>query len=228
MLPISAIVVAAGNATRMEGIDKQLVPLGDSPVLLHSIRLFNQMEEVCETVVVTRLDLIEILKPLVLAMRLQKAVRFVVGGATRQESVLAGIAACQEQGLVAIHDGARPLLSQADARKVFADAEKHRAATLGVPVKDTIKLLRADGFIQETPPRELLYQIQTPQVFDCTLYLDAVAAAKQSGKDYTDDCQLVEAIGIPVYVTKGSYQNMKITTPEDLILAEALWEESNK
>lgn len=227
MTEVSAIIVAAGNATRMGGPDKQFMQLGNDPVLLHSIQLFNQMSEITEIIVVTKADSVEEVQSLLAQFRFQKPNRVTAGGLTRQDSVLAGVLLCQANGLVAIHDGARPLLSAKDAGQVIADAVKHGAATLGVPVKDTIKLVYTDGFIAETPPRESLYQIQTPQVFDKQFYLTAIEHAKSKQQNYTDDCQLAEAMGVSVYVTRGSYENIKITTPEDLLLAQALWKEAN-
>lgn len=227
MTEISAVIVAAGSATRMGGLDKQFMQLGNDPVLLHSIQLFHQMIEITEIIVVTKADSVEEVRSLLAQRKFQKSVRVTAGGLTRQDSVLAGVLACKANGLVAIHDGARPLLSAKDASQVIADAMKYGAATLGVPVKDTIKLIGRDGFIAETPPRESLYQIQTPQVFDKQFYLSAIQYAKSNKQDYTDDCQLAEALDVSVYVTRGSYENIKITTPEDLILAQALWKEAN-
>jgi 2-C-methyl-D-erythritol 4-phosphate cytidylyltransferase len=131
-----------------------------------------------------------------------------------------GVSAVPECAYIAIHDGARPLISPADIEKVIAAARKTGAATLGVPVKDTIKTVE-NGIITDTPERAKLWQTQTPQVFRRDLYENAMALAAQQGKDYTDDCQLIEAAGQPVTMTEGSYRNIKLTTPEDFLIAEA-------
>ena len=144
------------------------------------------------------------------------------GGATRQESVINGIR-CISKGiqLVAIHDGARPLVKPEHIEKVIKDASVFGGATLGVPVKDTIKTVDG-GLIIDTPPRSSLYITQTPQIFKRDLYFEGVDFALEHGLDFTDDCQLVEAIGGKVAMTVGDYTNIKITTPEDIKLAEVL------
>jgi len=217
----AAIIVAAGSASRMNGIDKQFALLGNEPVVLHSILLFDQMDEIHKIVVVTRPEQIERIKALC-KDRLHKDLLVVSGGATRQESVQNGIAVSEDCDYLAIHDGARPLVKAGDVRKVLEDARIYGAATLGVPTKDTVKLAADDKSIASTPPRDRVYQIQTPQVFEKSLYLHAVSIAKQRGQDFTDDCQLAEADGKKVYITTGSYSNIKITTPEDLGIAEIL------
>lgn len=218
----TAILVAAGQASRMQGIDKQFARLGPWPVVLHSALLFDRMPEIQKIVVVTRPDQQERMKALFDAYPFKTPVELVPGGSTRQESVQNGIAAAGDCGYLAIHDGARPLVREEEVRRVLQDAERYGAATLGVLVKDTIKLAAADHSIETTPPRDRLYQIQTPQVFERTLYLHAAQSARERGQDFTDDCQLAEADGKKVYITQGSYTNLKITTPEDLALAETL------
>lgn len=120
-----------------------------------------------------------------------------------------------------MHDAARPFITPEEIETVCADAEKYGAATLAVPVKDTIKVAAADGTVCATPERSTLRAIQTPQVFRLSLYKEALCLAKNAGKQYTDDCQLIEAAGGKVYLTPGDYKNIKITTPEDLLVAEA-------
>ena len=123
--------------------------------------------------------------------------------------------------IIAVHDAARPFITPEEIETVCADAEKYGAATLAVPVKDTIKVAAADGTVCATPERSTLRAIQTPQVFRLSLYKEALCLAKNAGKQYTDDCQLIEAAGGKVYLTPGDYKNIKITTPEDLLVAEA-------
>lgn len=218
----TVILVCAGNATRMGGIHKILHPLGCSTVLEHSLRTFCNCESVAELVVVCRAQDADEFAFVLRTLQLNLPVRLAVGGATRQQSVQHGFAAIAgDAQYVAMHDGARPLVAAADVERVIADARRYGAATLGVPTKDTMKIVRA-GVIVDTPNRAELYQTQTPQVFARALYARALARAAAQGEDFTDDCQLVEALGNPVHMTEGSYCNLKLTTPEDFVLAEAL------
>ena len=216
----AVLLVCAGNATRMGGIHKILHPLGDTTVLEQSLRTFCLAESVAELIVVCRAQDQSEFAEIISKMQLSLGVRLVEGGATRQESVLHGFAAVSPAvEYVAIHDGARPLVRVQDVEKVIVDARTHGAATLGMPVKDTIKVVNA-GFITDTPDRSTLYLTQTPQVFRRSLYEQAAADAKRRGVDFTDDCQLVEALGIRVAMTCGDYTNIKLTTPEDFDVAE--------
>ena len=159
-----------------------------------------------------------------LHLQLKKCSAIVPGGATRQESVLNGVrAASKETKLFAIHDGARPLVKPEHIAAVIHDAEVFGGATLGVPVKDTIKVVN-DGLIVDTPYRPNLYSTQTPQVFQKRIYFEAVDFALEHHLDFTDDCQLAEAINCKVYMTVGDYTNLKITTPEDIFIARMLLE----
>ncbi len=223
----AALLVCAGNASRMGGIQKILHPLGESSVLIHALRSFCRCESIAELVVVCRAQDIPDFRSLIAEAELPMPVQIAAGGETRQQSVRNGFAeisaACS---YVAIHDGARPLILPADIERVIAQAHECGAATLGVPVKDTVKIVR-DGIITETPVRALLWNTQTPQVFRRSLYEQAVQLAAAQGKDYTDDCQLVEALGVPVHMTQGDYSNIKLTTPEDFAVAEALLRNRN-
>ena len=221
----AVLLVCAGNAARMGGIRKILHPLGTSTVLLRGLRTFCECESVAELVVVCReQDRADF------ASELEKAapripVSLVTGGSSRQESVRNGFSEIRSDcAYIAVHDGARPLVRAADIARVIADARAHGAATLGVPVKDTVKVVR-DGVICDTPERSTLWLTQTPQVFRRTLYAEALRLAEADGKDYTDDCQLVEALGVSVVMTRGDYSNIKLTTPEDFAVAEALLRE---
>lgn len=219
----SVILVCAGTASRMEGIDKQLFLLNGKPVFLHSVDKFNKINSVQDIIIVAGSHNIDDIKKYCSQYKFDKPIKFTLGGSTRQQSVLNGIALCDKSSnYIAIHDGARPLVSINDITNVFDNAIKYSASTLGVPVKDTIKQISSDNFIDFTPPRELLYQIQTPQVFNKKLYLKGIDFAKENSKDFTDDCQLIEAIGHKVYVTKGSYSNIKITTPDDIGIANSI------
>ena len=208
----------------MGGIHKILHPLGQTTVLHQVLRAFTVCESIAQIVVICREQDTDAFRQSIadIENELTVPVAVTAGGATRQQSVQNGFAVLPpETEYIAIHDGARPLILPSDIEKVIADARKTGAATLGVPVKDTIKEVQ-DGIITATPERALLWQTQTPQVFRRGLYAEASALAASQQKDYTDDCQLVEALGIAVTMTSGSYSNIKLTTPEDFAVAEAL------
>ena len=152
-----------------------------------------------------------------------KVRKVTAGGKERYDSVYAGLLCCQDTDYVYIHDGARPLVKPEHIAAVIHDAEVFGGATLGVPVKDTIKVVN-DGLIVDTPYRPNLYSTQTPQVFQKRIYFEAVDFALEHHLDFTDDCQLAEAINCKVYMTVGDYTNLKITTPEDIFIARMLLE----
>ncbi len=219
-LPTTAILPAAGSSSRMGGEQsKQFILLHNIPVLVRTMRAFDRAEEIDDVIVVTRMQDIPIIWDMIREFEIQKVRLVVPGGKTRQESVLLGLREISSHhGLVLIHDGARPFVRPEQIDAIARALYTKEAVTLGVPVKDTIK--RAEkGRITETIPRESLYQIQTPQGFR----LDTILAAHQNAEfDATDDCALAEAMGVPVYVLHGSDTNIKITTPEDLLLAEGI------
>ena len=218
----SAVIVCAGNSTRMGGINKILLPLGSRRVIGVTMQAFQQCESISEIIIVARQDDIPAIREEAEAAGITKLLDCVTGGATRQESVINGIRRISKDSeLVAVHDGARPLVKPEHIEKVIKDASVFGGATLGVPVKDTIKTVE-DGLITDTPPRKLLYITQTPQVFKRALYFEGVDFALEHGLDFTDDCQLIEAIGGKVAMTVGDYTNIKITTPEDIRIAEIL------
>ncbi len=218
----SVIIVCAGNASRMGGINKILMPLGDSNVIGHAMRAFQNCPDAAEIVIVTKPDNEPAIRKTAEALGITKLSCITEGGDTRQQSVLAGLRrVSKETRYIAVHDGARPLVKPEHIAKVIKDARVFGAATLGVPVKDTIKVVD-DGLIVDTPHRPSLYITQTPQVFRKQLYYEAVDFSAEHGLDFTDDCQLVEAIGAKVCMTTGDYENIKITTPEDRAIAEVL------
>lgn len=225
---LSVIIPSAGEATRMNGVNKLLYQLGDLPVVAHSIRAFQSLEAVKEIIVVCRAEEKALYQALVerykRAPKNSITYKVVVGGDTRQASVFSGIEAASPQAThYAVHDGARPMISPLEIKDCLQLASKTNAAALGVPVKDTVKIIDNNDVIVCTPPRSHTYTIQTPQIFEKELYLKAKRQALADGKTYTDDCQLVEQLGEPVYVSRGSYSNIKITTPEDLPLAEQMY-----
>ena len=216
----AAVIVAAGQATRMGGLDKILTKIGGMPVICRTLEAFDHNEMIDEIIVVVRQERMESVSELCAAY---PKVRMVVpGGATRLESVRAGVAAVSEKTkLVAVHDGARPLVCDDVISNTVAKAAKFGAAAPAIHVKDTIKV-SSSGAIDETPDRKTLYAVQTPQVFDCDLLKGALQNAVDKHLDVTDDCSCVEAIGMKVQLTDGSEENIKITTPLDLELAELI------
>lgn len=218
---VSAVIVAAGRSSRM-GAPKQLLPLAGVPVLARTLLAFEAAPSVAELVVVAREQDIPRFESLGQQYGIQKPLRFVAGGETRQQSVANGVAACRQEGLVAIHDGARPLIAPETIEAVIQAAVEHGAAAAAVPMKDTVKVADKQGWIDHTPDRSRLWAVQTPQVFDIRRFAQALQQAGRAGLDFTDDCQLFEQAGYPVKLVEGRYSNLKITTPEDLALAEGL------
>ncbi len=217
---VSAVIVSAGNSTRMGGINKQFLEIDGVPVIAHSISAFQKSEYVDEIVIVTRESDIEEIQNLVNKYNFTKVTAIVCGGETRQLSVFNGVIKTSDNSaIVAIHDGARPLVSDKVITETIKMASEYGAAATGVKVKDTVKVVDCNDNIIETPDRTYMRFIQTPQVFKKSLYLDAVKTVENS-KDFTDDCKLLEAYGKTVKFVDGDYENIKITTPEDIELAE--------
>ncbi|WP_303838039.1 2-C-methyl-D-erythritol 4-phosphate cytidylyltransferase [Ruminococcus flavefaciens] len=218
----SVVIVCAGNSTRMGGVNKILLPLGERKVIGVTMQAFQSCESVSEIIIVAREDDIPAIQAEAETAGITKLAACTTGGSTRQESVFNGVRKIsKDTELVAIHDGARPLVKPEHIEKVIKDASVFGGATLGVPVKDTIKTVDG-GLIIDTPPRSSLYITQTPQIFKRRLYFEGIDFALEHGLDFTDDCQLVEAIGGKVAMTVGDYTNIKITTPEDIAIAEVL------
>ena len=216
----SAIVAAAGSSRRMGEVNKLMAPLLDGvPVLAWTLRALNEAELVDEIVVAVREEDLLSTGDLCKIYGISKPVKIVRGGDTRLDSVLAASLECREDAaFLAVHDGARPLVSPALIDRTIALARRTNAAAPAVPVKDTVKLVR-DGVVVSTPPREDLRAVQTPQVFEASLLRAALQAARDAGGAVTDDCAAVERLGKEVHLTEGDYENIKITTPEDLLLA---------
>ena len=220
---VAAIIVAAGKSSRMLGIDKQLARIGGVPSVVHTLSAFEKCPLVDEIVLVAREENIAQLNKIVEYYRIKKVKTIVKGGNSRQESVFAGIREINSRtDYYCIHDGARPLVSQKIIKDAIDGAMLYGAAAAGVQVKDTIKVVENE-FIERTPDRSKMYMIQTPQVFRSDLYNEAVKIALEENKNYTDDCQLVEAVGRKVYISRGEYFNIKLTTPDDMPVAEALF-----
>ncbi|WRS27783.1 2-C-methyl-D-erythritol 4-phosphate cytidylyltransferase [Oscillospiraceae bacterium MB08-C2-2] len=220
---VTAIIVSAGSSSRMQGVDKQWLELDGEPVLSRSIAAFQACEPVTRIVVVTREDAVPDVYAMVQDCGFNKVFSVVSGGETRQKSVKNGVeAAGGDTAYFAIHDGARPLVEQETILACLEKAMECGGAAAGVPVKDTIKVCGPDGRVLSTPQRSGLYAVQTPQIFEAALFRHAIFMADAAGHTFTDDCQLVEQSGKQVYITPGSYSNLKITTPEDVAVAEAI------
>ena len=218
-----AVIVAAGNASRMGGIDKVMAQLGGEPMILRTVRTFQQCNAIREIVVVTRQDLIVPIMDLCNSFDKVKAV--VVGGSSRDESVSLGLNVLSDKvKLVAVQDGARPLITWQVIDRAVRAANTYGAAAPAVPVKDTIKVVQG-GIVLSTPERKTLQAVQTPQVFDFDLLRGALKKAKDDGAQITDDCSAVERLGMSVKIVEGDERNIKVTTPMDLKIAEMLLEE---
>lgn len=216
----AAIIVAAGTAQRMQGIDKVMAPIDGEPIILRAVRALAESALVNEIVIVTRSDLVQSVKELCAAVEKLSAV--VAGGATRAESVAIGLDTISpELPFVAIHDGARPLVTVDVIDEAIAAAEEGGAAAPAIPLHDTIKVAQ-NSVVLDTPDRSTLYAVQTPQVFNTEAIRSALRMALEQGIVLTDDCSAAEAAGMQVILTQGSEENLKVTTPVDLILAEAI------
>ena len=223
---VTLVLLAGGVGKRMgANMPKQYLPLLDVPIAVYSLRKFATMREIGEIVVVCNEEYDDVFtsekisKPLVIARP----------GAERQDSVYNGITkARKETKLLAIHDSARPLTDLEDARRCFEDGAKFGAAVLAVKCKATIKQANKDGSIDKTLDRSLLWEMQTPQVIEPNLLKEGFQYVKENGLEVTDDVSVVEHLGKRVQITEGSYYNIKVTTPEDMFIAERLLNEEPK
>lgn len=228
MKKISAIILAGGSGSRMgTAVKKQYIKLQDKEVIAHTIETFNKMKEIDEIIVVAGKDeLLYMEEEICKKYRYNKVSQVVAGGKERQDSVRNGIEkvarACE---YIIIHDGARPFIEEETIKECLAKAELTGASIVAVPVKDTIKVCNAEtGEVKETPNREMLWSVQTPQIFKAELIREAHRYAEENNVYGTDDSSLVEALGECVYIVSGKYTNIKITTPEDLIMGEKILE----
>ena len=218
-----AVIVAAGSASRMGGIDKVMASLGGAPMIVKTVGAFQHCDAIEEIVIVTRQDLIAPIQELCREMDKVRAV--VTGGSSRQESVWLGLNAFSGKiQLAAVHDGARPLISWELIDRTVRAANSYGAAAPAIPVKDTIKV-EGSGLVESTPDRSHLRAVQTPQVFDFDLLRGALQKARDDGAEVTDDCSAVERLGMKIRLVEGEERNLKVTTPLDLKIAELLLEE---
>ncbi|MFC1908589.1 2-C-methyl-D-erythritol 4-phosphate cytidylyltransferase [Chloroflexota bacterium] len=220
-----AIIVAAGESQRMGGIDKLLAQLGGAPLLTRSTRPFQECRLVDQIVVVLSGENREKCRHLVTGEQWSKVSDVCLGGRRRQDSVAAGLEKLVRCDWVIIHDGARPLVTVNLIELGLEAARETGSAVAAVPVTDTIKLAGDDKIVRETPPRQNLWAVQTPQVFRFDIIAEAY---RQAEGDVTDDASLVESLGNKVKLYMGSYDNIKVTTPDDLALAGVLWEKHGK
>jgi 2-C-methyl-D-erythritol 4-phosphate cytidylyltransferase len=207
----------------MGGIDKTMALLGGEPVIVHTVRAFQECEAIKEIVIVTRSDLL--MKVSDLCHKFSKVTAVVVGGDNRVESVQNGLNVLSAKvRLAAIHDGARPLVSYEVIDRAVRAAHTYGASAPGIPVKDTIKVV-SGGLVSSTPDRKTLQAVQTPQVFDFDMLRGALKKAVKDGVEITDDCSAVERMKMRIRMVEGDERNIKITTPMDLRIAELLLEE---
>lgn len=216
-----AILLGAGNGTRMKSEkSKLLLAINGKTVIERTVEAFSKIDLIDEIIVVCREkdlnDFEEVLSKYELS--------YCFGGSTRQESVMNAVDTIEDDecDLLIIHDGARPLITEKEITDTIHFAGEKGAAAVGVPVKDTIKVVDSGMKIVDTPDRSTLISIRTPQIFDFKMYKAALELAKEQDKNFTDDCQLIENFGKPVYVVTGDYGNIKITTPEDIPTAKSI------
>ena len=217
---VGAVIVAAGSSQRMGGVDKVFAPLGGKPILARVVDIFQRCNPVDQIIVVLSEQNLERGQQLVSEQGWSKVSDVCAGGRRRQDSVAAGLSRLSNCKWVVVHDGSRPLVTVGLIGRGLEEARETGAAVAAVPVTDTIKVAGDDGIVRQTPPRQNLWAVQTPQVFD---YEMITGAYSRVNGDVTDDASLVEQLGCGVKIYRGSYDNIKITTPDDLALAEVLW-----
>lgn len=221
---VCAIIAAAGKGSRMgAGINKQFIHIEDKPILYYSLTAFASCDEIDDIIISAHKDEVDYIKENIVAKyKIEKVLNVVPGGKERQESVLNALMAAKGCDIVLIHDGARPFVTHDIIKDGITYAKEFGACACGVTPKDTIKKRSSEGFSQGTLNRAELYNVQTPQCFKYDLIMDCHQKAAKQCIKFTDDTAVVEAYGYKVYLYEGSYSNIKITTPEDLILAQSI------
>lgn len=221
----TAIVLAAGQGKRMHSkVQKQFLEIGQKPIVYYSLHCFQESPRIQEIILVTSKEMIPYCeKEIVEKYGFGKVTRIVEGGKERYDSVYAGLKACKDTDFVFIHDGARPFITVEMVERGYQAVVKTGACVLGMPSKDTVKLADEEGYIKETPDRKIVWNVQTPQIFSYKLICTAYESMQQKDmSNVTDDAMVVEQeTGTRILLVEGSYQNIKITTPEDLAVAEA-------
>jgi len=222
---VGAVIAAAGESERMGGVNKLFAPLAGKPILARVLDVFERCNAISQVVLVTSEPNINRCQQLVDAQQCYKVTDICIGGERRQDSVRAGVKRLKGCGWVVVHDGARPLVTEDIITSGLAEAAITGSAVAAVPVNETVKIAGDDLFVRETLMRNNLWVVQTPQVFRFDI-IDT--ALKQVKTDVTDDASLVEKLGYKVKIFAGDYDNMKITTPDDLVLAEVLWKKHGR
>ena len=222
---ITAIVLAAGQGKRMHSkIQKQFLEIGGKPILYYSMECFQKSPLIQDIILVTGEDMISYCQSeIVEKYGFTKVCKVTAGGKERYDSVYAGLLCCQDTDYVYIHDGARPFVTEEMIQRGYEAVKRTNACVMGMPSKDTVKLADPSGYIKETPDRKIVWNIQTPQIFSYDLIRGAYESIrKKDMSNVTDDAMVVEQeTGTKILLVEGSYQNIKITTPEDLAVAEA-------
>ena len=220
----SVVIVSAGRGSRMKAdINKQFLKLQNKEVIAHTIDKFYNNENIGEIIVVVREDEAELFKINIIEKYGYKNIKIAFGGSERQDSVYNGLKMVDENcKIVLIHDGARPFVNNETIDSAIESAKENKCVIVGVPVKDTIKVIDENNNVCDTPDRSTLWSIQTPQVFDYSLIMKAHEKAREDNYYGTDDSMLMEYFGQKVKVVEGSYNNIKITTPEDLKIGEEI------
>jgi 2-C-methyl-D-erythritol 4-phosphate cytidylyltransferase len=204
-------------------ISKQYMLLSDKPLIIHTLEVFHRAKQIDEIILVVGASDLKLIEQMLKGYSFNKISRVIEGGNERQHSVYNGLMALDKSSdIVAIHDGARPLITAETIDESIRLAKQFGAVSCGMPIKETIKIVSTDGFVQSTPNREKVWITQTPQTFKTEIIISAHQHANQKGVLGTDDAALVEIDGIPVKMVQGSYENIKITTPEDLMTAEGI------
>lgn len=222
---VSVIIAAAGMSNRMGSkINKQFIAIDNKPILAHTVEKFEKCKLVDEIIVVSKEGEVDYCKKeIVKKYGFKKVTNIVRGGKERQDSIYNGILALNEKAdIVLTHDGARPFVKIETIEEGIREVEKHGACCVGVPVKDTVKVIDSENRVHHTPKRSMLWAAQTPQCFRVDLLKKGYEMAAEEGIVGTDDSSLVEKIGQPIKMIMGSYDNIKITTPEDLIVADSM------
>lgn len=223
MEKVSAIILAGGKGKRMGAeVSKQYININNKPILYYTLSNFISSEFIDEIILVVPEDEVDYCKKEIIERYSLKVNKIVVGGKERQDSVYNGLNAIEKCDIVLIHDGARPFVSKDIIKNGIKYAKEYGATACGVKPKDTIKILGEDGFSISTPNRDMLMAVQTPQCFSFKLIKEAHEYVKNNQITVTDDTMVAELLGNKVYLYEGEYTNIKVTTPEDLILAEKL------
>ena len=222
---IAAVVVAAGTSVRMNGLDKIFSYINNIPLIVHSLKVFNNCPNIDQIALVVNKDSLAEGRNVIKEYSLTNVTAICVGGTKRRYSVRAGLNAINPCDTVIVHDAARPIIDVTMIERGLLAAEDTGAAIAAVPTTDTHKIVSSENMVIDTIDRKTLWAVQTPQIFDYHLL---VSVHEQANGDFTDDASMVESLGYPVKIFMGSYKNIKVTTPEDIPIVESLIEQNDK